>query len=95
MKKLTWVALAFFAVTSSAISAETPKNVRISLEMMKNGKPVTKWDVALIEGLKAPFSTLKKVDYAAECTPGPAGKMTMKPATLVTGLTAEVTPIRV
>lgn len=95
MKKLTFAALAFVALTSSAIAAEAPHTVRASLELMKNGKPVSKVELAMLEGRKTPYSSVSTRSYVASCEPDSAGNMIVKPSSLTTGMTADVTPVQV
>jgi uncharacterized cupredoxin-like copper-binding protein len=95
MKKLTFAVFAFAALTSGAIAAETPNTVRASLELTKNGTPVFKVELAMLEGRRTPYNSVSTRSYVASCEPDSAGNMIVKPASLKIGMTADVTPVQV
>lgn len=95
MKKLTFVALVFATCNNGAIAAEGANTVRASLELMKNGKPVSKVELAMLEGRKTPYSSITTRSYIASCEPDSAGNIAAKPSSLTTGMTADVTPVQV
>lgn len=96
MKKLILVAMAFAASTSVAYATETPNVVRASLELMKNGVPVSKIELSMLEGRSSPYSNITTRNYIAECEPASAaGPTESKSSTLKTGMMADVTPLQV
>jgi hypothetical protein len=95
MKILTLSALVFATFANGVIAAEAPNTVRASLELMKNGQPVSKVELAMIEGRKTPYSSLSTRSYVSECAPDGTGTMIATRASLTTGMVADVTPIQV
>lgn len=95
MKKLTLSALAFATITNGAVAADAPNTVHASLELTKNGQPVSMVELAMIEGRKTPYSSLSTRSYVAECTPDRTGTMIAKRASVTTGMDVDVTPIHV
>jgi hypothetical protein len=95
MKKLIFAALAFAASTNAAFAAEAPNVVHASLELMKNGKPVSKVELAILEGRKTAYNSVSTRGYVASCEPDSAGHMVAKPSSLRTGMMADVSPVQV
>jgi hypothetical protein len=96
MKKLILVALAFAATTSVAYATETPNVVRASLVLTKNGVPVSKIELSMLEGRSSPYSNVTTRNYISECDPASAaGPMESKSSSLKTGMMADVTPLQV
>jgi hypothetical protein len=95
MKKLTLSALIFVAFTNGAIAADAPNPVRASLELVKNGVPMYKVGLAMLEGHKTPYRNTTTFNYRASCDPDSTGHMVASPASLTTGLVADVTPVQV
>lgn len=95
MKKLIFAAMAFAASTSGAFAAETPNVVRASLELVKNGVPVSKVELSMLEGRPSPYSNVSTRSYVAECEPDSTGAMVSKSSNLKTGMMADVTPLQV
>lgn len=96
MKKLIFAALAFTASANGVFAAEAPNVVRASLELMKNGVPVSRVELSMLEGRPSPYSNVSTRSYIAECEPASAaGPMESKSSSLKTGMMAEVTPLQV
>lgn len=95
MKKRILAAVAFAASTSGAFAAETPNVVRASLELMKNGVPVSKVELSMLQGRPSSYSKLSTLSYVAECEPDSTGATVSKSSSLKTGMMADVTPLQV
>lgn len=95
MKKLTLSALAFLAVTDGAIASDALNTVRASLELMKNGVPMYKVGLEMLEGHKTPYRITTTLTYRASCAPDSTGHIVTSPASLTTGLVTDVTPVQV
>jgi len=95
MNNLTFAALAFVASASTAFAAEMPNVVRASLELMKNGVPMSKVELSMLEGRPSPYRNVSTRSYIAGCEPNSTGVMESKSATLQIGMMADVTPLQV
>lgn len=90
------LAAAFFAaIAGSATAADAPVTVRVSLQLVKNDKPVWSATTSTLQGQRTPIIETQERTYAGSCDPDSAGALVVRPATLVTGIEAYVTPLRV
>jgi hypothetical protein len=95
MKKNIFAALAFAAVAGGAAATDAPATVRVSLELMKNDKPVWSAATSTLQGQRTPIVETQEHPYVGSCDPDSAGVLRVRPATFVTGIEAYVTPLRV
>lgn len=93
MKKLMIAALAFAALTTGAVAAEVHGLARASIELTKNGVPVSNFELSALERQPIRVSNLTELAYVTNCTPGEAGGTSV--STLTLGMTAQVTALDV
>jgi hypothetical protein len=95
MKNLIFATLALVATLSSAFAAETPNVVRASLELKKNGLPVSTFELSMLEGHPSPYRSVTTHKYGAKCEPNSLGVTESTESSLETGITATVAPLQV
>lgn len=96
MKKHILAALFFAAAAGgSAAAADGPVPVRVSLQLVKSDRSVWSAETSALEGQRTPIIDTEEHSYIASCDLDAAGKPVLHPATLITGIEAYVTPLRV
>lgn len=95
MKNLIFATLALVATLNSAFAAETPNVVRASLELTKNGVPVSTFELSMLEGHPSPYRSATTHKYGATCKPNSLGANESTESSLETGITATVAPLQV
>lgn len=94
MKKPLLAALVF-SFANCAFAADAPAQVRVSLQLVKNGTQAWSWDASTIEGQRAPMSHLTTTTYVSECSLDSKGAPVLRSETLTTGVESMVLPTQV
>lgn len=94
MKKTLYaLTLCFSMLAHSAFAADSPAVLRVSLELLKNGKKVWNSELSTTEGRQAPIYSQTERSYVKECTPDRKGGLTPALGVVTTGVAADVTPM--